>query len=437
MKHLTEGNKAKLLALLGSVAAVGEKSLKTWAHQNKLLAHQAEDLANALVADGLAVKEERASGWVWRKVREEDPAPSPPDLLDEPAPAGPILPPPPEPSVEVWRENAHRWEKKALSSAEEAHGLRERLARAEEHRERLAVMVGLDSETLWGPVMQAVGRAIDEGKAGELLLARLDDMRLQLLSTLDGSAQETWEEIRQRVFRLRQEHTAQPDPCVECGSLKFEIDRLTREVMTLRQERDAAQGEALDLRGRIEGWREQLAIVTRERDEALAEAQAQARPSIDPGAVGHYLLELPLPHWEALAAARQRLTEARTLAARAQEMEVAALAAVDTLLATPAGEAPPTVAPPVAAPSGETVREEEPAPPSGEGLRLPPVGTLQYDVLQLVIKRGRGDAQTVATKLHEPKMRVASALSLLAKRGILVRTAVGLYEPATALRRAS
>lgn len=428
MKHLTEGNKAKLLALLGSVAAVGEKSLKTWAHQNKLLAHQAEDLANALVKDGLAVKEERASGWVWRKVREE-PAPSPPDLLDEPAPAGPILPPPPEPSAEVWRENAHHWEKKALSTAEEACELRERLERAEEHRSRLAVMVGLDSEALWGPVMQAVGRAVDEGKADKKALARLDDMRLQLLSALDGSAQETWDQVLDRVRRLRQKHTAQPDPCVECGSLKFEIDRLTRDL-------GYHEGDWALLRGHLSlsERADRQAILDRAFEYARLTA---ARPVVDPGAVGHYLLTLRPDRWEALAAARQRLVEARALAARAQEMETAALAAVDTLLATPAGEAPPTVAPPVAAPSGETAREEEPAPPSGEELRLPPVGTLQHDVLQLVIKRGRGDAQTVATKLHEPKMRVASALSLLAKRGILVRTAVGLYEPATALRRAS
>ena len=419
---ITDKHKEALMRFMSSRAAAGEGSLKTWgaALKPSITGSQAEDVANALVADGLLVREARARGYVWKRKlspdeAHEEPASSPPDLLDEPAPAGPILPPPPEPSAEVWKESAHRWEKKATSATEEAHELRERLERAEEHRSRLAVMVGLDETALWGPVMQAA--------------------RQKLTAPC------------QRCVDLTRERNALGEELGQgLGDALQRTAELAREVVTLRQERDLAQGEAFDLRGRIEGWREQLVIVTRERDEALAEAQsltAQARPAIDPGAVGQYLLTLPGDRWEALTLARQHLAEARTLAARAQEMEAAALAAVDGLLDTPAGQAPveppppPVEAPPPPAPSGETVREEEPAPPSGEGLRLPPVGTLQYDVLQVLLKRGKGDAQTLATKLHEPKMRVSSALAILAKRGILVRTTVGLYEPAPALRRAS
>jgi len=51
-KHITDANKAKLVAFLRSRNAAGEQSLKTWGKQHKLLSHQAEDLADALVADG-------------------------------------------------------------------------------------------------------------------------------------------------------------------------------------------------------------------------------------------------------------------------------------------------------------------------------------------------------------------------------------------------
>jgi hypothetical protein len=56
--------------------------------------------------------------------------------------------------------------------------------------------------------------------------------------------------------------------------------------------------------------------------------------------VAQYLLLLPEERWTAVAQARRTLTAARDLAARARELEAHALASVDRLLSTPAGEAP-------------------------------------------------------------------------------------------------
>lgn len=108
MKHVTEATKARFLAFLGSRAAAGEGSLKTWGSQQRppLTGTMVEDIADALVEDGVAIKETRPSGYVWKKklappapeqrpaiVVEVDP-PLPPARPEPPAPA-----PPPE--VEV------------------------------------------------------------------------------------------------------------------------------------------------------------------------------------------------------------------------------------------------------------------------------------------------------------------------------------------------
>lgn len=61
---------------MSSRAAAGEGSLKTWGAQQRppVTGSQAEDVADALTEDGVLVKEERASGWVWRKALDVAPA---------------------------------------------------------------------------------------------------------------------------------------------------------------------------------------------------------------------------------------------------------------------------------------------------------------------------------------------------------------------------
>jgi hypothetical protein len=240
---------------------------------------------------------------------------------------------------------------------------------------------------------------------------------------------------------VRNLRNAQPDPCVECGSLKFENDRLTQEREEAMREariyREAICELFPNLRGYGPGF---LAEGLRN---LVRDLTTQARPVVDGGTLASYLTRLTDDQWLVVQRGRAQLAEARDLRAKAAELEEEGTRTLERLLDTPAGQAPaeppppPVEAPPVAAPSGEQIREEEPAPPSEEGLRLPPVGTLQHVVLQALIQRGKGDAQTLATKLREEKGRVSSALAILAKRGILVRTAVGLYEPAPTLRRAA
>lgn len=160
---------------------------------------------------------------------------------------------------------------------------------------------------------------------------------------------------------------------IGCESTRRDV--LLLAAHKLREERD----EACVRHGRLcDHLRDRLALDERDDESMIVGAvgllvsAADARrtaPTVDPGAVGQYLLTLPGDRWEALTLARQHLAEAKSLAARAQELEAQALAAVDSLLDTTAGQAPaeppppPVEAPPVAAPSGETVREEAPAGP--------------------------------------------------------------------------
>ena len=67
---VTEKLKDSMRKWFSARAAAGEGSLKTWGGMQRppITGSQAEDVADALVEDGLLSKEERASGWVWRKV---------------------------------------------------------------------------------------------------------------------------------------------------------------------------------------------------------------------------------------------------------------------------------------------------------------------------------------------------------------------------------
>lgn len=103
MKHVTEANKARFLAFLGSRAAAGEGSLKTWGSQQRppLTGTMVEDIADALVDDGLATRESRAHGYVWKKT------PTPPAAENKPEPAdrdATVSPEPPPPPSEAYAE---------------------------------------------------------------------------------------------------------------------------------------------------------------------------------------------------------------------------------------------------------------------------------------------------------------------------------------------
>ncbi len=73
---VTEKLKDSLKKFMSSRAAAGEGSLKTWGGMQRppITGSMAEAVADALVDHGVLEKEERASGWVWRKVLEAAPA---------------------------------------------------------------------------------------------------------------------------------------------------------------------------------------------------------------------------------------------------------------------------------------------------------------------------------------------------------------------------
>lgn len=73
---VTDKLKESLKNFMGPRAAAGEGSLKTWGSAQKppITGSQAEDVADALVDEGVLEKEERASGFVWRKVLSAAPA---------------------------------------------------------------------------------------------------------------------------------------------------------------------------------------------------------------------------------------------------------------------------------------------------------------------------------------------------------------------------
>jgi hypothetical protein len=154
-KHLNDTTKASLLAFLRSRAACGESSLKTWGQAQRpvITFGQGEEIANALVDDGLAERETRKSGeFVWRAVLE----PASDEVEKEEAP----------PSVE----------EESVVVAGDAEG--------DAHTEALAQQV-----------IEAERALAKQDRAN-------DDLRLRFLSALDGSAQETWEHVLGRVRLL-------------------------------------------------------------------------------------------------------------------------------------------------------------------------------------------------------------------------------------------
>jgi hypothetical protein len=293
-------HKQSLLAFLSSRAAAGEGSLKTWGRGQRppVLAHQAERLADELVAEGLATVEERDSGRVWRLVRQEEAAPAPAPVEEEP------------------------------------------------------VLIAGDA-------------------APSSALAPLTDGdRHQIAATLL--------ELRARVAEL--ESAADADYARLCRALDLPPG--------------TTFGECLN------------------RARLLSAARAPADPGLDEAAVAQYLLLLPEERWTAVAQARRTLTAARDLAARAREMEAHALASVDRLLSTPAGEAP------VKVPEAPT-----PAETSSRGR----AGSKASRVEAWLREHGQGTAAEIGPALGIPVGLTRVTLNNLFAQGRIERAARGVY----------
>lgn len=412
-KHITDANKAKLLAFLRGRAAAGEQSLKTWGKQHKLLSHQAEQLADALVSEGLATREERASGYVWRAVaRAEEPAlpapaledetppsaprsrskneksapeletepaplaPSPAGLLDQeppaPAPHLAIPPPAPEPCqrcAELAREVT------ALACARDA--LRTDLA-----RERADEGRGL------GEVRLELAHARQER----------DTLRAELGAGLEDALQRTADLARQLATRTEERDAA-----------LRERDDLARETMTLRQERDLAKGEIFGMRAEL--------------------ARSQA-PTLDAATIAHYLLDLPEGRWQAIAEARRHLARAREMVREGQALEAQALTDLRAVLARPS-EAPGSEFMPDPIPLGPT-----PPPAIATWARRPSnastgerEGTARDRVMKLFLARpdDKITSAEVGHALGVDAKAVTGPLSTLTTDGKLERVTTGLY----------
>lgn len=211
------------------------------------------------------------------------------------------------------------------------------------------------------------------------------------------------------------------------GSVEEQTDPARAQIEALEARvRDLAEGNR-DYRAQLAEARDRLHEVTAERDRLAAaldrERTAAGAPALDPGAVGQYLLTLPSDHWEALALARQQLAEALELAARAQDLEVSALAAVDSLLSAPAPPPPPA---PEAAPH---------ASPEGDTGESP--GTMRDRVLRAFLLDPQREmrAADVAASLSVHRHAVTGPLSTLTADGKLKRVEHGVYRLARRLAR--
>lgn len=366
--------KSALVAFFGSRNAVGEGSLKAWGAQQRppVGASTAEALADELVAEGVASVEERSGGRrVWRLVREE--------LTPEPVPE--------EEPVAVAGAEEPCQGCADLTCARDA--LRTDLAR--ERAEQ--------------------GRQLSDVR---LELAHVRQERDALRTEADGMRQAA-------IFSealLREVAAA-----VQCGSTRRDVlllaahklreerdealrerDDLAREVMTLRQERDLAKGEVFGMRAEL--------------------ARSQA-PTLDQGAIAHYLLSLPEERWASLATARQQLAQAR-------ELEASARATVDRLLSAPA-EAPEPVPAPELAPAPPSAPPPPPPPQAKRGRRTedgePAPGTARAKILAWIRQQPDATARvaTVAERFDEHAADMSAVLIGMTRAGYLERVSTGFY----------
>lgn len=334
MKHLTDANKDKLLSFLRSRAAAGEASLKSWGRDQRpqIPGLLAEEIADALVAEGKATRETKVHGGrVWRAAVEAPPAPT----SDEPDVEG-----------------AAEEEPVAVAGAAEPC---QRCAAAIEAQRDIEVQRGVLED-----VLSAARARISE-------LARERDEARRSLATSAAEYDRLLSHLRDR---LAIEETASVEYIV--GAVGLLVD-------------------GADARRRV--------------------------PTLDPGAIAHYLLELPADRWQALATARQQLAEGRTLAERGTRLQTEALATVEGLLSAPAGEAPvEATEEPEPPPSGEQPASDEPDPASVIGR-----------VLRWLRKRPDARARQVAEALSLSVPHANSALVNLHRRGLVERVELGLY----------
>ena len=271
MKHLTDANKDKLLAFLRSRAAAGEASLKSWGRDQRpqIPGVLVEEIADALVTDGKATRETRTHGGrVWRAAVEPiEKKTIVIDLEDD------------EPTVE----------EEPVVVAGDADG--------DAHTEALAQQV-----------VEAERALAKQDRAS-------DDLRLRLLSTLGGSAQETWEQVLEHVRLLvatkEKPHPPTPseeapapieepvlvagaaEPCRQCEDLQWKMRKLREEnngVFALRDHLALARQRCAELEATIVKWerewgshgiermvlQSEIASLRQERDEARHNFEALA-----------------------------------------------------------------------------------------------------------------------------------------------------------------
>ncbi|MCU0659680.1 MAG: hypothetical protein MUF64_31770 [Polyangiaceae bacterium] len=338
------------------------------------MSHQAEQLADALVSEGLALREERASGFVWRAVaRAEEPA-APASVLEDGDP----------PSAPRSRSKNGKSEE-AAPELETASSFTP-APLAPSPAELLVEQACAECQRLSARVTELKEKAQEERDAFWKEALRCDDIRLQFCSALDLSAQAEWAMILGRVRDLR----------TEC--------------QRLRQERDMAQGEA-------HGLRQQL-------DEARAASDRE--PSADGDQLAQLLLDLPAEAFAAIAAARQDLTRARELLQRGRALEEQALSDLQAALT---GKAPAPREAPQSQPEGrQAIATWARRPSSTEtGERE---GTARDRVMRLFLARPdeRLTSAEVGHALEVGAKAVTGPLSTLTTDGKLERVTTGLYQ---------
>lgn len=365
-KHLSDGNKAKLLAFLQSRAAAGEQSLKTWGKQHKLLSHQAEQMADALVSEGLALREERASGFVWRAVaRAEEPA-APASVLEDGDPP-----------------SAPRSRSKNGKSEEAAPGP--------------------ELETASG-FTPAPGPAIPPPAPESCLDCE----------THRGILENALEEARARVTTLGRER----------DNFREQLDAARRQISDHEGDWALLRGylslsDQADRQVVLDGV---FGLVNKARA-----AGAPREPSADGDQLAQLLLDLPAEAFAAIAAARQDLTRARELLERGRALEEQALADLQAALT---GKAPaPREAPSQGQPEGrQAIATWARRPSSAEtGERE---GTARDRVMRLFLARPdeRLTSAEVGHALEVGAKAVTGPLSTLTTDGKLERVTTGLYQ---------
>lgn len=362
MKNTNTTTRDKLLAALRSRPAMGEQSLKSWGREQRpqLTGSQAEALADALVSDGLATRETRRNGdYVWRAITTSEAS---------------AFAPPEEPAAVI----------------------------------DAAAMVAGDAEPCQGCQVSAHEMARVQAWLKEARDSR-DAARIER-----DEAREQLDTTRCEAHGLRQqlqEVSAERDEArARCAAWEQEADHAYRQLC-----RAADLEEGCPLSSILERVRLLVAGAQASAEHTTNQGDSQA-PPVDPGAIAHYLLDLPEERWTGLAQARKDLAQGRRLTEHGARLQAEALAAVDRLLDTSAGT---PAAKPAKAPS-EPARKR--AVRTGEE---PPANTLLGQTLALVRAGKAHDRHSVAKALGRSPDAAHSDLRTLEARGLLERTGPG------------